>query len=699
MSSTNTIFHLLFRQLAPVCLLSFVLLACGGGEESKTAKLSNSQKTLTIEVEGGGSVGGDVECASQCDSIVDSDTTVTITAQPAQGYVFQQWNGACSGSGSCQVLMNSDKTVAAVFVSESEELDNFLLSISKNGFGAITSSPVGIDCGSDCSEIYLQNTPVTLTATADAANSFTGWSGACGGTGACVVTMTEALSVTANFELQAIPDIFELTVNVNGDGIVTSSPGGINCGNDCTQEYQTGTTVVLTAVASEGFEFVSWGGACSGNDGCNVSMNSLQTVQAEFQAVSLVEHSLNVTTEGNGTVISTPAGINCGVDCEEMYAENSEITLTATADTGFSFVGWSGACSGTSSCLLTMNEAKVVTAIFIEETANEFLLTVSLEGSGTVSSSPSGINCGADCSEVYSENAQVVLTANSSTGFTFQNWAGDCTGSVECVITMDSTKSVIAVFLEDVQDEYELSIVVTGSGRVTSQPVGIDCENDCNELFETDTVVSLTATPDPGFVLNHWQGGCSGNGSCSVTMDENMTVTAVFRDEDSSGILIENYVQQGDAFQVGQIPENASGITWHPGLQQYLVVQNGAARIHRFDENFAHMGSFRISGINTDTEGVAFVGDNEMMVVSENNSASRVTVDEFNGDISGTPPTSQQYQVLTEAGGNQGLEGVAVRKANGVTPARVYACKEGGNGRDYKVVYFDMPEDISSGYN
>ncbi len=74
-----------------------------------------------------------------------------------------------------------------------------LLSVSKSGNGTVTSVPAGIDCGNDCTERYNWDTQVTLTAKADSGYRFDGWSGACTGTGKCVVKMTTAKNVTARF--------------------------------------------------------------------------------------------------------------------------------------------------------------------------------------------------------------------------------------------------------------------------------------------------------------------------------------------------------------------------------------------------------------------------------------------------------------------------------------------------------------------
>jgi hypothetical protein len=67
---------------------------------------------------------------------------------------------------------------------------------------------------------------------------------------------------------------------------------------------------------------------------------------------------------GTGTVTSSPAGIACGTDCRQRYADGSVVTLTASAPAGSSFTGWSGGCTGTGSCTITGNSPTSVTATF-----------------------------------------------------------------------------------------------------------------------------------------------------------------------------------------------------------------------------------------------------------------------------------------------------------------------------------------------
>jgi hypothetical protein len=82
--------------------------------------------------------------------------------------------------------------------------------------------------------------------------------------------------------------------------------------------------------------------------------------------ITPVSHTLSVTKAGtgSGTVTSNPAGIDCGASCSYDFAETTLVTLTASPDSGSTFTGWSGACTGTGSCQVTMDAAKSVNAGF-----------------------------------------------------------------------------------------------------------------------------------------------------------------------------------------------------------------------------------------------------------------------------------------------------------------------------------------------
>lgn len=89
-------------------------------------------------------------------------------------------------------------------------------------------------------------------------------------------------------------------------------------------------------------------------------------IQVDQAVYALIPPVLTVTKAGNGsgTVTSTPVGIVCGATCSAGFTSGTNVTLTATPETGSAFIGWSGACSGAGTCTVTMDAAKNVTATF-----------------------------------------------------------------------------------------------------------------------------------------------------------------------------------------------------------------------------------------------------------------------------------------------------------------------------------------------
>lgn len=149
-----------------------------------------------------------------------------------------------------------------------------------------------------------------------------------------------------------------------GTGTVTSSPAGISCGASCSASYVLGTTVTLTASPAVGSTFIGWSGACSGTGSCIVPVDDAKAVTATFTAGQTFTLSVSKTGTGNGTVTSSPVGIACGVTCSAPFGSATVVTLTPSPALGSAFTGWSGACTGTGSCMVTMDAAKSVTAGF-----------------------------------------------------------------------------------------------------------------------------------------------------------------------------------------------------------------------------------------------------------------------------------------------------------------------------------------------
>jgi hypothetical protein len=231
-----------------------------------------------------------------------------------------------------------------------------------------------------------------------------------------------------------------VTASGSGTGSVTSNPAGINCGADCQQTYDQGTVVSLTASPGANSVFAGWTGDADCDDNV-VTMSSDKSCHATF---NLVQRDLSVSRigTGSGNVTSSPAGIDCGSDCQHSWDHGSPVQLTATPDAGSVFTGWGGH-GDCSDGQLTLDADKVCTADFHAL----YLLTVdgTGAGSGTVTSSPLGIDCGTDCTESYLHGTGVSLEASPDFGSELTGWSGDadCTDGQ---LSMTAPRSCTVIF-------------------------------------------------------------------------------------------------------------------------------------------------------------------------------------------------------------------------------------------------------------
>jgi len=238
-----------------------------------------------------------------------------------------------------------------------------------DGGGTVSSIPEGIDCGLVCSAGFTGEFPIQLFAEADEGSVFSGWSGDAD----CAdgrLTPNADKSCTATFELEGPPPVGEVTISVaisgTGTGRVTSSPAGIDCGVICSATFDAFTRVELDPVADPGSEFVGWGGTGDCLDG-QLNTDRNQSCIAFFDALPAETFTLTVVKlgAGSGTVVSSPAGISCGGDCSEGYVPGTEVRLSTRPDSGSTFVGWGGDCSGTSFfTTVTLDADKTCTATY-----------------------------------------------------------------------------------------------------------------------------------------------------------------------------------------------------------------------------------------------------------------------------------------------------------------------------------------------
>jgi uncharacterized protein (TIGR02145 family)/uncharacterized repeat protein (TIGR02543 family) len=267
---------------------------------------------------------------------------VTLIAQERAGYEFAGWAGAQPSSDAAITLtMSSNKPMVAMFKPNT-------LTLATTAFppsgGDIDRTP-----NSD-------GTQVTVTATPTDGHTFTNWEGASTSTQATItVTVDEGKTLVAMFT----PDRYTLTVNANPPvgGMVFVN----NTASTGATQHDAGAQVQVLARAVEGYEFVGWAGAAtSTNAEIAVTMNSSQTLSANFrqQTVTPTTYTLTVSSSPSaGGTVTGGGTFNAGTNA----------AISATANAGYAFTGWTGGGvtnSGLANTTVSMTADRTVTANF-----------------------------------------------------------------------------------------------------------------------------------------------------------------------------------------------------------------------------------------------------------------------------------------------------------------------------------------------
>ncbi|MBK6999481.1 MAG: DUF1566 domain-containing protein [Rhodoferax sp.] len=526
---------------------------------------------------------------------------------------------------------------------------SFVLAVSKSGTGTgtVTSSPTGISCGSTCSASLASGTSRTLTATPATGSTFTGWSGACTGTGSCTISMTAAKSITATFSLNVTAPVCTLSAN----------PTTITAGGSST----------LTASCTPAATSYTWtGGTCAGTTGATCTVTPTVTTTyavagtnaggtgAAVGATVTVPVASTLYPNADGTVTDASTGLTwmrcamgqtwdgstcAGTVSTYTFAQANALTNTVTfagqsdwrmpnirelqtivnrsvyspaidsaafPNTPGSYF-WSGSSyanasisawrvyflnghangdstSSTYAVRLVRAGQLQASLLNIARPASDYVAS----SDGTVTHSPTnlmwkrcvegltwtGSTCSGTINGMTFEQAAVF-----SSGFAgYSDWRLPTEEELLSLVdysthspTINSsifpvTPSAISwsaspyansssrawgvdfddghVYDNGRNGKYAFRLVRngqsaaplvltvsksgTGTGTVTSSPTGINCGTTCSASFTSGTSVTLTATPATGNMFTGWSGACTGTGSCTVSMTAVKSVTATF---------------------------------------------------------------------------------------------------------------------------------------------------------------------------
>jgi hypothetical protein len=403
-----------------------------------------------------------IDCGGTC-SATFAVATVTLTATPDATSDLTSWSGGgCSGTGTCTVTLDAAKTVTASFTARAATLG---VTPASQDFGAVTlggtSSTIDFTVTNSGGAASAPIAPMV----SDASYAVTG--GTCSsaplGAGAsCTVSVRFAPTGTsgpksASLSVAGGAAGASLTGSALDPGALTLSPttkdfGLLAVGSASSETTFTvtntggSTTGALSVVLSDATSFTVSSNTCTGTlaagASCSVGVKLTPKSVGAKQGVSLTVSAspggngtaslqgegtaqVTVTNGGGGSVSSSPAGISCGATCTATF-DTAPVTLTATPDGTHTFGGWSGACTGTGDCGLSLGSAaNGVTATFTIIPAALTLTPTSQDfGSVTLGQSSSSVDFTAKNTGGATTSALTVGASDPSYGVT-----GTCAGA------------------------------------------------------------------------------------------------------------------------------------------------------------------------------------------------------------------------------------------------------------------------------
>jgi hypothetical protein len=402
-----------------------------------------------------------------------------------------------------------------------------------------------------------------------------------------------------------------VTKTGNGTGTVGSAPSGVSCGPPCslaTASFDDGITVQLIALPAPGSEFVEWSGGCSGTQQTTqVVMYAPSSCTARFD---LIRYNIGVSITGSesGDITSPNTNLptfNYPIGGSYQVATGivpgSAVSFTAAVfNTGNAHAFWqncssyggftTGQSSSSATCTINNVQSSMILKAQLKYGVVLFPnrnLTVSRlgDGSGTVVSTPTGINCGGggNCSAGFNAETEVTLQATPDAGSLFAGWGNGCAGnSPSTIVTMNADTFCHAVF----DQAYNIDVSISGdaSGTLLDYASGIQISYPPTQQFlrrhpmGTSTElranapegVSATFTnceTHPGLGLE-----ISGNGTSQATC----ALTNPAQDF-SFGLSFnhEHHIQTVEAFGTGtgQVTLNPGNTVWaSPGVRSTSAV-------------------------------------------------------------------------------------------------------------------------------
>jgi len=478
--------------------LSFPDTNVGSSSASQLITIMN-KGTANLTISGINKLGDDTMFNVAVGSGPNACTNLTPTFAPGSKCTLEVTFApglAGNKSASLEIQSNDPDEPNAYAGAAGRGLVTLNVAISPATGGTVTGSSItgaNINCPGDCSEVY--NTAVvvgvTLAAVPQTGYLFSGWTGCNSVTeGQCNVITDTNKNVTAVFA----PKSLTITISAGANGSISPATTVVDYGSNKTFD-------IIPAAGYHTKEVIVDG----------VSKGAL--IAVSFTNI-IGDHSIFAVFEADLYTVTTGAGPNGKLSCAPAtvsHGEGSTCTLTPDADYQVEDIKVNGVSVGKAVIYSVSNISsnRVVTASF---SIKKYNLTISKTGSGTVSVSPPGAICGADC-YTYNKNQRMTVTAKANQDQFFTGWTGGCSGKSICQVTMSADKNitanfeaaapVISVLPDGSQDFGDVrvgrvrtrTLKITNNGTGNLRITSVEFDGTDNEMFSKR---SGTATIKPG---------------------------------------------------------------------------------------------------------------------------------------------------------------------------------------------------------
>ena len=426
---------------------------------------------------------------------------VDITATPNSGYRFVNWtsgNKILSLSASFRFRMEQDTVITANFADTAGYVDVDYCVVSTSVLIGGSVSGVGV---------YLPGDTVNLVAVPDKGFKFISWK-----LGGKIVSTSEKYTFTASENANFIVN-FEALPDNTVEIAATAGAGGSVSGAGT---YLRGKAVSLIATPDKGFRFVNW-----------TSKNLVVSTNAKFYFTANRNGDFTANFEAipDSLMVTVAATAEHGlVSGAGKYQKGETVTLVATPDNGYRFVGWTAnnaIVSVDASYSFSVSEDVNLIATFEAVPDNSVIVTATASAGGMVSGAGT-----------YQKGETITLVATPDKGCKFVGWtANNDIVSVDASysFTVSEDVNLIATF-EAVPDN---SVIVTATASASGTVSGAG-------TYQKGETVTLVATPDKGYKFVGWTANnsvVSTSAEYSFTVEEAITIVANFMvDNDNTAI-------------------------------------------------------------------------------------------------------------------------------------------------------------------